>query len=219
MLGELDTYTIRQFIPMTPEVYFRLFERLNELVWPWQVPALTAAAIAAVLAWRRHGVVAGVLLGACWFWVAAVFQFRLHAELNWAGPYFGWAFLVQGVLMVIAGARGRLDGVPGARAMTGAVMIGAALVLYPLLGPLTGRAWAGVELAGTAPDPTVILTLGVLLVPARIPWTLVPIPVLWCLYSGATWWAVGWMPGLVNTVAILALALGAALSRRPGTAS
>ena len=202
MLGELDTYTISQFIPMTPEVYFRLFERLNTAVWPWQIPALAAVFLGSVLAWRRSGPVAGVLLGACWIWVAVIFQFRFHAELNWAGPYFGWAFLVQGVLVVIAGARGRLDRMPGPQAMLGGAMVGAALVPYPLLAPLTGRSWAGLELAGTAPDPTVILTLGVLLLPARVPWLLVPIPVIWCLYSGAAWWAVGWMPGLVNIVAI-----------------
>ncbi|TDT43113.1 hypothetical protein DES49_0923 [Halospina denitrificans] len=203
MLGELDTYTVSQFIPMTPEVYFRLFERLNEAVWPWQVPVFAAAVIAPFLLWRGRGLSAAVLMALCWFWVAAVFQFYFHAELNWAGPYFGWAFVLQGLLVLIAGARGRLPGTSGVRAMIGAGLMGFALVLYPLLGPLTGRSWAGLELAGTAPDPTAMLTLGLLLVPVRVPWLLVPIPVIWCLYSGATWWALGWAPGLVNIVAVL----------------
>ena len=207
MLGELDTYTVSQFIPVTPEVYFRLFERLNEAVWPWQVLVFAAAAMVPILVWRRRGGAAAVLMALCWFWVAAVFQFRFHAELNWAGPYFGWAFLIQGVLVLIAGARGRLNGVLGVRAMIGAGIMGFAFLLYPLLGPLTGRSWAGLELAGTAPDPTAMLILGLLLVSLRVPWTLVPIPVLWCLFSGATWWGLGWSPGLVNIVVVLVFLL------------
>lgn len=202
MIGGLETYTISQFIPVTPEVYFRLFERLNAAVWPWQIPVFAAVGTAATLAWCRRGLLGGVLLGVCWIWVAAVFHFRLHAELNWAGPYFGWAFLAQGGLVLLAGFRGRLARVPGPRATAGAALIGAGAVLYPLLGPLTGRSWAGLDVAGTAPDPTALLTLGVLLFPARVPWLLVPVPLLWSLYSGATWWGLGWWPGVINAAAV-----------------
>lgn len=214
MLGDLDTYTVSQFIPMTPEVYFRLFERLNEAVWPWQVPVFAAALIGPALALRKRGGAAAVLVALCWFWVAAVFQFRFHAELNWAGPYFGWVFLIQGVLVLVAGTRGMLDGAPGVRRLMGVGIMGFALVLYPLLGPLTGRSWAGVELAGTAPDPTSMVTLGLLLVPLRVPWMLVPIPVLWCLFSGATWWGLGWSPGLVNIAVVVAFLLSLPLRNR-----
>jgi len=61
-----------------------------------------------------------------------------------------------------------------------------------------------VEIAGTAPDPTAVATLGVLLLARRVPWLLVPVPVLWCLYSGVTWWALGWLPGLFNIGVVLA---------------
>lgn len=216
MLGELDTYTVSQFIPMTPEVYFRLFERLNEAVWPWQLAALVAMGAAPMLARRGNGLFAGVLMAVCWFWVAGVFHFWLHAELNWAGPYFGWAFIVQGVLLVVAGLRGGLQAAAGARAMIGAGMMVAALIIYPLLGPLTGRSWAGLELAGATPDPTAIATLGVLLMLVWLPWFLVPIPALWCLYSGAVWWGLGWAPGLVNIAVVLVFLLSLPVRNRSG---
>ena len=38
-----------------------------------------------------------------------------------------------------------------------------ALVVQPLIGPLMGRSWQQVEIFGIAPDPTVIATLGILL--------------------------------------------------------
>src|SRR5262249_53977173 len=66
-----------------------------------------------------------------------------------------------------------------------------AVVLQPLIGPLMGRAWSQVEVFAIAPDPTVIATLGVLI--AARGWAkglLLPIPILWCLVSGTTAWAV-----------------------------
>jgi len=157
-----------------------------------------------ILLRRGNGATAGVLCGLCWVWVAVVFQFRFHAELHWAGPYLGWVFIVQGLLLAVAGVRGWLEAVSGVRALIGLGLMVAAFVVYPIMAPLTGRSWQGVEIAGTAPDPTAVATLGVLLLARRVPWLLVPVPVLWCLYSGVTWWALGWLPGLFNIGVVLA---------------
>jgi len=204
MPGEFDIYSIRQFLPMTPEAYFRLFERLNDALWPFEVVAFIALIAVPILLRRGNGATAGVLCGLCWVWVAVVFQFRFHAELHWAGPYLGWVFIVQGLLLAVAGVRGWLEAVSGVRALIGLGLMVAAFVVYPIMAPLTGRYWQGVEIAGTAPDPTAVATLGVLLLARRVPWLLVPVPVLWCLYSGVTWWALGWLPGLFNIGVVLA---------------
>jgi hypothetical protein len=50
-----------------------------------------------------------------------------------------------------------------------------------------------------APDPTVLATLGLLLLGEGRPrWELLAVPVLWCLVSGATLWAMNsaeaWVP-------------------------
>lgn len=47
-----------------------------------------------------------------------------------------------------------------------------------------------------APDPTVILTLGLLLAAGKTRLWLLIIPTLWCLASGATAWVLGYWPGL-----------------------
>jgi hypothetical protein len=60
-----------------------------------------------------------------------------------------------------------------------------ALLVYPLLAPLGGRAWAGAELFGLAPDPTVALTLAALVL-WRSRWPLWILPLLWCALSTAT---------------------------------
>ena len=46
-----------------------------------------------------------------------------------------------------------------------------------------------VELFGLMPDPTTIVTLGLLLIVGRLRWLLLPIPIMWCWISGATLWA------------------------------
>src|SRR4029077_4847944 len=69
----------------------------------------------------------------------------------------------------------------------GYFMLAFALAGQPLLAPLQGRGWASSERFGTAPDPTAIATLGLLLLArGRSLLLLLPIPVLWCLLSGMT---------------------------------
>ena len=77
-----------------------------------------------------------------------------------------------------------------------------ALVLEPLIGPLLGRPWTQVEVFGIAPDPTVIATMGLLLVASgRVAWELLVIPLSWCAISGATLWAMGSSDAVVPALA------------------
>ena len=76
-------------------------------------------------------------------------------------------------------------------------------MIYPFIVAFAGRSWRGTELFGTAPDPTALLTLGLLLTTSRIRWPLAAIPVLWCGFSGATWFAMGWNQGNIVPMAAL----------------
>jgi hypothetical protein len=72
------------------------------------------------------------------------------------------------------------------------VLLILSLLLYPTFAPLVGRAWRQAEVFGVAPDPTVIATIGLLLLAEGPPhWGLLAVPVLWCLVSGATLLAMG----------------------------
>ena len=100
-----------------------------------------------------------------------------------------------------------------------------ALALHPLLAPALGRPSLQAEWFGIAPDPTVLATLGLLLLapvshtlsaPARVlallSWC---VPLLWCLASGATLWAMGSSEAWLMPAAAAA-ALGTVWrSRRP----
>jgi hypothetical protein len=73
---------------------------------------------------------------------------------------------------------------------TGGVVAGAAVLLYPLAAPLTGRNWAQAEFAGAMPDPTAMFTVGLLLVlPQRHRAWLLAIPLL----ALAVGWTTAWL--------------------------
>jgi hypothetical protein len=89
----------------------------------------------------------------------------------------------------------------------------AVALLYPVLAPLAGRPWSAAEVIGIAPDPTAIATLALLLLARpRRQALLFPIPVLWCLASGLTLWAMdsaqAWLPAVAALAAtVLAIVL------------
>lgn len=223
-MGELWTYALIDFIPVEAEVYFRLFVRQNLSVWPSQLLALPLGLLALWLAWRDRSRPLGILLGLCWIWVGISFHLRLYAELSWAARYVGWGFLAEGLfLMALAlpmGARAAQPTASRAKILGGIVLGLSGLALYPLMPAVTSLSWQEVQVFGVAPDTTTLVTLGCLLTAGRLTWPLAIIPLVWCAASGATWLALGWMPGLllpVGGLLFVALALWPS-SERPATA-
>lgn len=195
-MSEWWSYGLRDLLMFSPQTYFRLFELYNVSVWPAQLLVL-ALGILALLTLFRPGdrAVRGtlVLLSVFWLAVAWGFFWRRYAQINLAAPYFAGLYVLQAVLLLGAAWK---TGRP-ALAQATRLRFGSALVLYlfalcvyPLRGVLAGRDWREAEIIALAPDPTALATLAVLLAWGgwRF-WTLAPVPLLWCLASGATLWA------------------------------
>jgi hypothetical protein len=190
-MSEWWTYRLSDILPFSPQTYFRLFELHNQPVWPAQLLALAAgAAIVALIllrpAWSGRAV--ALLLAAAWGFVAFAYLGTRYAAINWAATYFAYGFAAQALLLVLSGAvGGRLNFTaprsPAAKAGLGFVLF--ALLVQPLIGPAFGRPWTGLELFAIAPDPTVLATLGVLLVADRVRPELFVLPLLWCVIAGA----------------------------------
>jgi Family of unknown function (DUF6064) len=217
-MSEWWTYSLSDFLLFSPRTYYRLFDLYNAALWPAHVLALAVGlAILALMArgghrWNRA---AGLLLAACWLWVALAFLFNRYATINWAATWFAGLFVVQAVLLVLAGAGGGIEAAPQLRRAGAVALFVFALLIQPLIGPLTGRPWTQAEVFGMAPDPTALGTLGfALLQPtAGRRWLLLVIPLLWCAISGATLWTMRSPDALVLPAAGL-LALVLAASRR-----
>lgn len=215
MDADLSTYELAHFIPFGREVYDRLFVRLNEGWFP--LPILTVL-LGALAIWgalrltgRRRSVTLGVILAAAWAWVGWAYYLDLYTPLNWAGEYAAWAAFAQVALLLGLGLAGRLDATPplGLRAL-GAALAAIGLALLPLLDPLDGRPWTGAEFFGLAPEPTAVVTLGLLLATARDRLVTFIVPIACCALGAAPAWVFDTPLGLVP-LALAAIAAVAAL--------
>ncbi len=219
-MSEWWTYSLRDLLLFSPRTYTRLFELYNLEWWPLQLVAL-ALGIAVLMLWRRGGERAGraiaVILALCWLWVAWAFHAQRYASINLAAGYFAWAFVAQALLLLwLGGVSNRLTPAPATRMQVhaGLGLFLFALLPFPALGLLSGRSWTQAEVFGMAPDPTALATLGVLLLAgARPAWALYPIPVVWCLISGATLWTMD-APGFAVAPLAALLAVGLAVAAR-----
>jgi Family of unknown function (DUF6064) len=226
-MSEWWTYGLRDLLLFSPRTYYRLFELYNLEWWPLQILALALGAAVFVLLLRggeRAGRAIALILALCWLWVAWAFHWQRYASINLAASYFAWAFVVQALLLLWSGVvRGRLTPAAVGRLQqrAGLALILFAILIFPLIGPLLGRSWTQAEVFGMAPDPTALATLGVLLLAGSRPaWALFPVPVAWCLISGATLWAMDAPDfAVVPLAAILLVALavgGAVMHARAG---
>jgi hypothetical protein len=206
-MSEWWTYSLSDFLLFSPRTYYRLFELYNFAVWPAHIVALALAAAILVLLragtpWQGRAIFA--ILAGCWLWVAWAYLYERYDTINWAASYFAIAFALQAALLLWrAGSPApsiRLRSDMASRVDLALFVSGA--FLYPLIAPAMGRPWMQAEMFGIAPDPTVVATLGILLVASgRALWELLVIPLVWCAISGATLWAMGSPEALVPVLA------------------
>jgi hypothetical protein len=190
-MSEWWTYRPEDFLLFSPRVYWRLFELHNAALWPLHVATLALGLVMMLLiargsaAWTRW---IPLSLAVLWILVGWSFLRDRYATVNWAASYIAPVFIVEGVLLLIASVTNALGFEQRRPADSiGYLILAFALLGLPLLAPLQGHGWVSSEVFGIAPDPTAMATLGVLLL-ARgrlMPW-LLPIPMLWCLFSGMT---------------------------------
>ena len=187
-MSEWWSYRPSDFLLFSPRTYYRLFELYNEGVFPAQIVAV-ALGLALLVLMRRPsplpGRLAGAILAAAWLWVAIAFHSMRYATINWAAVFFAAAFVVEAACLAAA----IFTNFWLLRCGTVGLGLIALAVAYPLAAPLFGRPWSQAEFFGLAPDPTVVATLGALLLAQGwLRWTLAVVPLAWCAVGGATLW-------------------------------
>ncbi|MBK5968039.1 MULTISPECIES: DUF6064 family protein [Thiorhodovibrio] len=197
-MGELSSYALSDFIAFSSDTYLRLFARLNAELTPLVVAAWIMGLAMLLLVFcpsPRRRPVALALLGMAWMLCAWAYHWRLYRELLWAADWFAVAFALQGaVLMLIALSHAAASEAPltRARRWPGLALCALGLIGIPALqlGLEDGRSAGALAWFGSAPDPTTVVTLGVLLLlSSELPWQrwiAWPIPLFWCLISSLT---------------------------------
>lgn len=221
-MDEWWTYGPNDFLLFSPRTYYRLFELHNAALWPGQVAALAAGIVILIMMtrpgpWQRP--VIGTLLAIVWFAVAWFFFHKRYQTINWAADYAAMAFTIEAILLAVWSIVQRPFALPaGRRSHAIIALIVFALVIQPLIGPLLGRNWRGMEIFAIVPDPTVTASLAVIVcVRSRLRWLLMVVPLLWCGVTALTEWTMGspefFVMPMVGLVAI-ALAISSPAIRR-----
>lgn len=204
-------------LPFTVEQFLYVFGRYNEWVAPaqWLLYALALAAVwFTVRSARLSAKLVCLILSLLWLWAGVVYHLTFFTTINGAAYLFGALFIAQAGIVFWAGVwRSRLSfrPRPNARGVSGAVLISAALFIYPALSYLTGHRYPATPTFGL-PCPTIIFTLGLLL------WSEKPTP-FYVLLIPMLWASIGLVAALrlgmtEDYLLLLALALGSLLLHR-----
>jgi len=207
------SYSLSDFLMFGPEVYLRLFVRINQDFWPWQGIAVVMMVLIAGFLVRgdtlaKRGIL--LLLAGAWGWSGAGFLMTYYGPINSPATWFGWAFILQSALLTVAALVWPWDGGSAGPARRWQASAGWLVMaaLLPLLAVVQSGNWQAVALFGIAPGVTVAASVPcLLLLPRRVRWLFLLLPLLWSLFSAATLWTLGTRLMFVLPVATLALTI------------
>lgn len=216
------SYSLSDFLMFGPEVFLRLFTRINEDIWPWQgVAVMMVIAIGVLLARgdtiARRGIL--LLMAAAWLWSGAGFLMQYYGPINLPATWFGWAFVLQGSLLTVAAIlwpwRLAANAPVRSRWSTGVGWM-ALMVLSSLIGVTQTDDAQAAMLFAVTPDVTVLGSVPcMLLFPRRVRWLFLLLPLLWSLFSVATLWTLGtWVLAIIPGATLVLAALACFVSPR-----
>lgn len=199
--------------PYDADALFAFLEQYNRTFWPAQIFALLLAlgALTLVLHPRAgSGRLVGAILSTSWLSSGTLYYLLHLSEIDFVAPLFGLLLIAEGFLLAWYGAiRGRLsfEFRSDSSGWAGLALVVAALVYEPLIAMLGGQDWLAVRVVGLAPAPTLVFTLGLLLLAERVAIYLLVIPILWAIGALALAWFLGIPADLVLPLAGIAAGL------------
>lgn len=210
-LSSVSSYSIVDFVPIEAEVYIRLFERANIMLWPLPfigVLSFNFLLVATYFKTRQNFWRCGLwlILSLSWLLVGFVFFLQLLTELNWIGHYLGMVFITQSIgLLVIC----LLDYSKAIHTHSigpfEVAVIFLSFMAYAIVPWLSDRPWQSMEIFAISPNPTCIATLAVLFSSRIIRWWLFIIPSAWVGVSLSLSYAMGLYSGFILLLAMISL--------------
>lgn len=186
------SYSLQDFLMFGPQVFLRLFIRLNQDVWPWQLLIVLLALVVPWLMCRPAPALRRLavwLVAAAWIGSGAGFLVRYFGEINWPAVWFGWSFVAQGLLMAALATFCHWEAIPKGRTRTFTWLWLTGVVALPWLPVLQSGELGALAVFGLTPDVTLAASSLVLaMMPRVLLWSLLPIPLLWVLFSAVTYW-------------------------------
>ncbi|NNF77703.1 MAG: hypothetical protein HKN05_06705 [Rhizobiales bacterium] len=156
-------------VPLSLEVFLGTLEDFNRMIRPMQ---MLAAAFGLVALWvvlrpqQLSSRLVGLILASSWAATGLFYHLSTFAELNFWDYPIGLTFLAQALILFWTGAvanRFSVGPAVGTPHHIGLAVGFYALAGAPLIGIATGRSWAEVGYFAISPGPTILFTVGVLL--------------------------------------------------------
>lgn len=179
------------------EDFFSTLQSYNEIVVPVAAFTFVLGVVAVFLASskpKHSGQMISLILSFLWMWSGVVFfilfygpQEVVFLNVTMPGVWYlsGFLWIIQSLVFLFAGVfRSSLSFKLGSdrQSVIGTVMIIYAMIIYPLIGLLTGRSYPEYPIFGVAPCPVTIFTFGLLQwTDRKVPVFVAIIPLVWAL--------------------------------------
>lgn len=172
--------------------FFARFEIYNITLWPMIIVTYILGIIALILAIKKiknSNKIISIILAFLWCW-AGIFCLMIFL-----GPIDQVRYIIQGMIWVVQAILLLYLGVYKDKlsfkferdtySIIGALMIIYGLVIYPIVGALTGHPYPAHPIFGTACCPVCIFTFGLLMwTNKKVPIYIALIPLFWAITSG-----------------------------------
>jgi hypothetical protein len=228
--------SLKDLVVFNTEGWFGLYQTINSHYWPLQFVGLLWGLFTFYVFFKRKQalvVCTFVGLAALWLSSAVVFHFGEYRQLSWGAVYFGWAFIAQAGLLLVSAVLSRRFGQAFLIATTdqqinrrdpsvnvGYILLGAGILMVPILGLMEGRDWTSLDVLGVGPDSTALATIGLVLLATRskaLQLILCIAPTLWLIISAATAWPLALYQGVLSLLVWLLAGIFLLISKNAGS--
>jgi len=173
-------------LPFTTDQFLGIFTQYNQALHPWQgaVYLLVLAALLLILWHKQAGTrMMLILLPIMWLINGIAYHILFFSRINAVARVFGGMFVLQALLLLPYALKRDLQPVRpfgSVRSVVGWILVFYGIFVYGLIGHAIGHQYPTAPVFGVAPCPTVIFTLGMMLILAgQLKKHLFIIPVLW----------------------------------------
>jgi hypothetical protein len=173
-------------LPFTVEQFLDVFRKYNTTFFPLQAVFFLLAVYILFLLFsktKNSGKIITSILAIFWLWMGAAYHIAYFSSINKVAYAFGALFILEGFLLFIHGSvrQQRYTLQKNVTGIIAASLFLYALILYPLIGYVSGHAYPYSPTFGL-PCPTVIFTISVfILARPPMPFYIILIPLLWCV--------------------------------------
>lgn len=174
-------------MPFTVEQFLDVFKNYNQTVFPLQIVfnLLAAASIIFIITKKTYAdKFCNTTLTFLWLWSGVVYHICFFTVINKTAYAFGGLFIIQSFVFFFFGVIKKelsFSITKGFNSILAAVFLIYALIIYPVLGSISGHSYPYQPTFGL-PCPTTIFTFGLLLLSVKkLKWYIYLIPLIWAL--------------------------------------